>query len=168
MSTQRNETSGDATLADFAIEWEKYQNLLVKALAPLTPEQLDLRLAPHLRSIGEIARHMVGARARWLHIDLAEGDATLDALGSWDRPGAPARSAAELVDGLERTWQVLSAATARWTEAQLSEALESDDWDEPFPLTRRWVVWHLLEHDLHHGGEVSFSLGVHGLPALDL
>jgi uncharacterized damage-inducible protein DinB len=168
MSTERNGTPGDPTLAEFAVEWEKYQNLLVKSLAPLTREQLDLRLAPHLRSIGEIATHMVGARARWLRIDLAEGDATLDALGSWDRKGMPARTAAELADGLRHTWQVMRDAMVRWTEAQLSEVLESDDWDEPFPLTRRWVIWHLLEHDLHHGGEVSFSLGVHDLPAPDL
>jgi hypothetical protein len=23
----------------------------------------------------------------------------------------------------------------------------------------------VLEHDLHHGGELSFTLGMHGLPA---
>ena len=168
MSTERNETPGDPTLADFAVDWKKYQDLLVKALAPMSAEQLDLRLAPQLRSIGEIARHIVGARARWLYFDLREGDAKLEALGSWDRPGASARTAAELVDGLDHTWRVQRDAMTRWTEAQLGEVLQSDDWDEPFPLTRRWVVWHLLEHDLHHGGEVSFSLGVHGLPAPDL
>ena len=31
--------------------------------------------------------------------------------------------------------------------------------------SRAWVVWHVLEHDLHHGGEVSLTLGVHGIPA---
>jgi hypothetical protein len=34
---------------------------------------------------------------------------------------------------------------------------------------RGWVVWHVLKHDLHHGGEIGFSLGLslglHGLPA---
>ena len=35
-------------------------------------------------------------------------------------------------------------------------------------FTRRWVVWHLVEHDLHHGGEISQTLGTHGLPGLDL
>jgi hypothetical protein len=30
------------------------------------------------------------------------------------------------------------------------------------------VVWHLIEHDLHHGGEVSLILGMHGLGAPDL
>jgi uncharacterized damage-inducible protein DinB len=30
------------------------------------------------------------------------------------------------------------------------------------------VLWHVLEHDLHHGGELSLALGMHGLPALDV
>ena len=29
-------------------------------------------------------------------------------------------------------------------------------------MTRAWIVWHLIEHDLHHGGEISQSLGMIG------
>jgi uncharacterized damage-inducible protein DinB len=35
-------------------------------------------------------------------------------------------------------------------------------------LVRGWIVWHVIEHDLHHGGEVSFTLGMHGLAAPDI
>jgi uncharacterized damage-inducible protein DinB len=35
-------------------------------------------------------------------------------------------------------------------------------------FTRQWVVWHLIEHDLHHGGEISLILGSNGLTGLDL
>ncbi|HEY6285010.1 MAG TPA: hypothetical protein VIX20_05065 [Ktedonobacteraceae bacterium] len=35
-------------------------------------------------------------------------------------------------------------------------------------LSRQWVIWHVIEHDLHHGGELSFSLGAHNLAAPDL
>jgi uncharacterized damage-inducible protein DinB len=34
--------------------------------------------------------------------------------------------------------------------------------------TRQWIIWHLVEHDVHHGGEISFSLGMHGVTGLDL
>jgi uncharacterized damage-inducible protein DinB len=27
------------------------------------------------------------------------------------------------------------------------------------------VVWHVMEHDLHHGGELSLTLGMHGMAA---
>jgi uncharacterized damage-inducible protein DinB len=34
--------------------------------------------------------------------------------------------------------------------------------------TRLEVTWHVLEHDLHHGGEMGYSLGMHGLAAPDI
>jgi uncharacterized damage-inducible protein DinB len=44
-----------------------------------------------------------------------------------------------------------------------------DEWDgEVHEVSRSWVIYHVLEHDLHHGGEISLNLGMHGLPALNL
>jgi len=45
--------------------WHTYQALLIKALTPLSPEQLALGAAAPLRSIEDIATHVIGARARW-------------------------------------------------------------------------------------------------------
>ena len=50
--------------------------LIVKALGALSEEQLALRAAPPMRSAGQIARHMVGARAAWF---------------SWCAPGRSSR-----------------------------------------------------------------------------
>lgn len=44
----------------------------------------------------------------------------------------------------------------------------TDENGEEETFTRQWVIWHLLEHDLHHGGEISFVLGMHDLVAIDL
>lgn len=41
------------SLASVYKGWDGYQQLLVKAIAPLSPEQLALRAAPHLRSLSE-------------------------------------------------------------------------------------------------------------------
>jgi hypothetical protein len=30
------------------------------------------------------------------------------------------------------------------------------------------VIYHVLEHDLHHGSEVSLILGMNGLPPVDI
>ncbi len=158
----------DPTLADFAVEWEHYQDLLIGALEPLTAQQLELRAAPDLRSIRLIATHIVGARARWLRRFLGEGDPDLDDVMTWDRPEQPARTADELVDGMRRTWSALHGCLERWTEADLAHTIEREYHGETAALSRRWVIWHLIEHDLHHGGEVSFSLGMHGLAAPDL
>ena len=157
-----------STLATFYEGWQQYQLLLTRALVPLSSAQLSLRAAPHLRSLGGLVTHMIGARARWFHEMLREGDKEFAALGTWDRPGMPERNAGELVGGLETTWRVMQEAIARWTPEQWVQVYENDPGDEPATLTRQWVVWHLIEHDLHHGGEVSLTLGMHGLNAPDL
>src|ERR687887_611223 len=107
--------TAESTLPTFYQGWAVYQAQLIKAITPLSSEQLSLRAAPRLRSIGEIATHMIGARARWFHNLMGEGDQEFAALGAWDRPGMPMRSAAELVGALETTWRVMQEALRRWT-----------------------------------------------------
>jgi len=148
--------------------WDTYQELLIKAIEPLSLDQLSLRAAPQLRSIGENAAHIVGTRVGWLHYVLKEGGEDLVSR-TWGDSAQPASSATELISGLETTWQVIQDALHRWTIADLEEIFHDTDEDgEEKALTRQWVIWHLIEHDVHHGGEISFTLGMHCLAAIDL
>ena len=148
--------------------WDVYQQHLTKAIAPLSAEQLALRAAPNLRSIGMIATHIIAVRVRWFHNLMGEGSAEIAPIGRWDRSGEPERSAAELVSGLETTWQVIQDALARWALADLEYIFQDTYQGEEYSLSRQWITWHVIEHDLHHGGELSFSLGMHGLAAVDI
>lgn len=161
-----NETS--ETLAFFTQGWQNYQNQLSIALARLSPEQLALRAAPNLRSIDELARHIIGVRVGWFHYDLEEGDEDFAAFGKWGEPGSPPRSADELVSGLAKTWQVIQEVLGRYTVADLQSTVQ-DEWEgQIYTYTRGWVIWHVIEHDIHHGGEIAYSLGMHGLTAPDI
>jgi uncharacterized damage-inducible protein DinB len=152
--------------------WESYQQHLVTAIAALSPEQLTLQAAPHLRSLGEQVAHIIAVRARWLFLDLHEGGALLEPFTHWDGrhalpDGVSVRNAVELVRGLQTTWQVLQEALDRWTITDLQEVFPPTfPGEESF--TRQFVLWHLIEHDLHHGGELSFVLGMHGLTGITL
>lgn len=149
--------------------WDTYQERLVKAIEPLSADQLVLRTAPHLRSVGENAAHIVGTRAGWLYFQLERGGENLVALASWNSPDQPPHSAAELVDGLQATWQVIQDALLHWTTADLAGIVhDTDDNGEELTYTRQWVIWHLIEHDMHHGGELSFTLGTHGLAGISI
>jgi uncharacterized damage-inducible protein DinB len=161
-------TEDTSTLAVFYNGWHDYQTLLTRAIAPLTSEQLALSAAPGLRSIRTIVCHIIGGRARWFHDMMEVGGQQFAELGQWDRPGTPVREAAELVSGLETTWHVMQEALAGWTPADMQQTYKNDPGDQPEVFTRQWVIWHLIEHDLHHGGEVSLTLGMHGLTAPDL
>jgi uncharacterized damage-inducible protein DinB len=155
------------TLEAFYAGWETYQRRLIAALAPLTPEQLAIHAGAELRSIELIARHIVGARARWMHTVLGEGSVDVAALEHWDWDAldGPPPTADALIAALETTWRCIIESVQRWTPADMTQT---------FPrkrggmVSRQWVIWHLIEHDLHHGGEISLTLGMHGLPALDL
>ena len=153
------------TLAFFTQGWQNYQQQLSIALARLSPEQLALRAAPDLRSIDELARHVIAVRAGWFHYNLEEGDEDFGAFAEWSGSGSLPRSADELVSGLEKTWQVIQEVLGRSTLADLQSTVQ-DEWDgKSYTLTRGRVIWHVIQHDLHHGGEIAYSLGVHGLTA---
>jgi len=137
-------------------------------LVPLSPAQLALRAAPPLRSIDELARHIIGVRAGWFHNILGEGDDEFGAYHEWDQPDAPPRPASELVSGLEATWRSMQAALAHFMPDDLAGDVTGKRKGQTFAYRRGWVVWHVMEHDLHHGGEIAYSLGVHGLKAPDL
>ena len=155
------------TVWKFYKGWDVYQNHLVKAIEPLTAEQLELKISPNLRSIGSLARHIVRTRASWLNGLMGEGGPDVAAIAQWEYEGE-VPPAAELVRGLKVTFQAWQECLERWTPEDLEYIFRGERWGQPYELSRQWVIWHVIEHDLHHGGELSFSLGAHGLAAPDL
>jgi len=170
------------TLTTFYTSWKAYQDHLTDALAPLTAEQLGLRAAPGLRSIGENALHIIGCRVFWFTEFLGEdGGEEMKVYARWNEValgapytswnevslalGAPVPTAAELAQGLKHTWQFMADCLARWSPADMRQTFPDDGNGTPVDVSRAWVVWHVLEHDLHHGGEVSLTLGMHGIQA---
>src|SRR5207245_1500735 len=104
--------------------WRDYQKALTRAIAPRNAEQLSLRVSSNLRSVREIAAHVIGARARWFSLQFGEGGDAFKAFGSWDRPEAKVWSADEIVKGLEATWFGMQEAITRWTP---------EDWEQTWP-----------------------------------
>ena len=160
--------SNDAlALADVYVGWEADQQRLSSLIGSLTQERLALRAAPQLRTVSALASHIVAARARMTHWILRERGDGLNSLAYWDGADQPAppliRPAAELSGGLELTWQVISASLHRWTAADLADVIEWTFHGETSQLTRGQVIWNLVRHDYHHGGEITLTLGVHGV-----
>ncbi len=150
--------------------WDVSQEALIKAIAPLSAEQLTFKSSANLRSVEENCLHIIGARARWCHRVMGLGGAHFAAYSRWDHPEMPKRSADELVEGLRHSWQILQEALMQWTPVDLANTFpnENPDPGEPDPFTRQWIIWHLIEHDLFHSGEISQILGMHGIPGMEL
>ena len=159
---------GQLRLAPFYKGWEEYQRLLIEALRPLTAEQLAIDASPGQRPIWLIAAHIIGTRIGWFQGWMGEGDPALAELDPWDADGAPPRSAAELIRGLELTWAMIQECLDRWTPENLADQFTRQRPSGTVMRTRQWIIWHVIEHDIHHGGEISLTLGNHGLAAPDL
>jgi uncharacterized damage-inducible protein DinB len=157
----------NTNLTPFYEGWDRYQDLLVESIGSLTPEQLAMGAAPHLRPVWQLAAHIVSARVGWFQSVLGEAPdrPDLTEMHDWDLDDAPPRGADELVGALRQSWDLISGCLARWTPDDLDETFTTQRGNT---FTRQWIIWHVIEHDLHHGGELFFTLGMHGLPTPDL
>jgi uncharacterized damage-inducible protein DinB len=155
-------------LIRFYAGWSTYQSMLVDTISPLTPEQLALQAASNQRPAWLIAAHIIGTRVGWFHLFMGEGDPTIAAFDPWDFDDAPPRTSAELVEGLTETWTMIEDCLNRWTPDNLTDPFVRHRPDRDVTRTRGWVIWHVLEHDIHHGAELFLTLGIHGLPTPDM
>ena len=168
-----------ASLRSFYEGWANYQVLVTAALRDLTPEQLALRSAPHQWAVWQLAAHIAGTRAYWFHDILGEGDASFAdmfrveqttvpdvplAEAGWEDDTGHPRDARQLVDALTRTWRLVDECLQRWAPEDLDVTFERGTRTHH----RGWIVWHVMEHDVHHGGEISQILGSNGLPSVDI
>ena len=168
-------------LEAFYAGWAAHQRLLLDAIADLDPGQLALRPAPGAWTIWQLASHMAGSRAYWLHDVLGEGDHAVRDLfrvastavpdlalehAGWEDDERQPRTATEIVDAFQLTWGVVAECLERWTADDITVQVPQRGADRL--TTRGWVIWHLMEHEAHHGGAISIALGANGLPGLDL
>jgi uncharacterized damage-inducible protein DinB len=137
--------------------WETVRQGLVQALSTLTDEQLDFAPREGMWSLSAVARHIAHAEEAWFRhwmVGKHEG---------------PPQYTAEDYPTVESIKGLLAEVHAR-TEAYL-ETLDSADLDQPFetfwgqkgPIS--WVIWHVLEHEIHHRGEIYLMMGLVGMTA---
>ena len=115
---------------------------------------------------------MIGARYNWFSNWMGEEGTAMAQwrqLAELDEP-----KTADLVAMFELSWHVIASALDRWTSADLEQLIPApashQAWlrrkgilqEEP-PHSRQWIVWHVMEHEIHHGGELSLALGTHGV-----
>jgi uncharacterized damage-inducible protein DinB len=160
----------------FYDRWPQYNRRLTEIVAPMSDEQLAVRPSPDLWPIWATIGHTAAARPYWLCAVLGEPGADTT---PWTDPGAPdavgweddlehPRDAAELVGALDSTWAIVEGCLDRWTPAMLGETVERFYGDERQVHSRASILQRLLTHDAYHCGELSQTLGIHGLPQIDL
>jgi uncharacterized damage-inducible protein DinB len=168
-------TEQTPSLIAFYKGWGTYQQMLIEMITPLTPEQLALPASSHKWTIGMVAQHIVANRVWWFQMWMGEGSPELAPIAHWD-PADPVEqaplNAADLVAGLKSTWEMIADSLASWTHTDLEQvfsppaAMSEEERENTPSFTRQWIIWHTLEHEIHHGGELSLALGGHGLEGI--
>lgn len=164
------------SLITFYKGWGTYQRMLVDVVAPLSMEQLELSVSADKWTIGRTIQHIAANRVWWFQLWMNEGDRELASIIQWDPPGEvaepPKLTASELVEGLVSSWDMIANALARWVPEDLEQffsapkVLSEEEQEMYGDATRQWIIWHVLEHEIHHGGEISLVLGKHGLAGI--
>lgn len=160
-------------IAPFYAGWRFTNERLVERIGALSLEQLELRAASGLWPIWATAAHIAGARVYWLCAIFKEPGAertpfTGPTGEGWEDDLTHPRRASELIDALESSWKIVEDCLERWTAAMLQVEFRREVDNQIQIHTRQSVVMRLLTHDAEHCGEISQTLGVHGLTEIDL
>lgn len=141
--------------------WSDVRAGLVQALDKLTDAQLDFMPRAGLWSLRETVCHIAGTEEGWLrHIAANAGDWAEFGYAASDYPTVAALKTL-LADTHART----QADFAQEADVLL-ERVATLPWGPR--VTLEWVVWHVLEHEIHHRGEVYLMLGLMGMEAPDV
>jgi uncharacterized damage-inducible protein DinB len=160
--------------------WEGHQSSLVRAITPLTSEQLLWRPGDELNSVGELARHISLGRLVWfLRMD-APGSAELaELIDVWEEDPdgnkhivekaiTITEDATALVHWLEITGQMVETTLKTWQVGDLAKAYRHKWNGTVYAVSRQWTIWRILSHDIHHGGQIALMLGMQGIEAFEL
>jgi len=154
--------------------WPQYNRRLREVIGAMSAGQLAIRPSADRWPIWATVGHTAGMRVYWLCDVIGEpGAETMQFLGAALTTGLEddldhPRSADELVEALDSTWLLIEGCLDRWTLDMLADEFHRDFGGEPQVHSRSSILQRLFSHDSYHCGELSQTLGIHGLPQIDL
>jgi len=160
-------------IRQFYDRWPQYNRRLTEVVAAMTDEQLAIRPEPERWPIWATVSHTAAMRMYWLCGVLGESGAERTPWpdlpdDGWEDHLDHPRSSDELVWALDSTWAVVDGVLDRWTLDMLGEEVERVHGDTREFHTRSSILQRMLTHDAYHCGELSQTLGMAGLPQIDL
>ena len=154
--------------------WPQYNRRLREVMAAMTDDQLAIRASPDGLPIWAAAGHTAAMRIYWLCEIVGEpggeatpflvGESTVDWADDLDHP----HTATELADALDSTFGVVDDCLDRWNIGMLADPIQREHNGTIQIHTRGSILQRLFTHEAYHCGEFSQTLGIHGLPQIDL
>jgi uncharacterized damage-inducible protein DinB len=161
-----------ATIRPFYDMWPQYNRRLREVIGAMSAAQLAIRPSADRWPIWATVGHTAAARVYWLCDVIGEPGAEttpfLDAADGWEDDLDHPRGADELVGALDSTWRLIEGCLDRWAPAMLADKVHREYDGQTQVHSRSSILQRMLTHDAYHCGELSQTLGIHGLPQIDL
>jgi uncharacterized damage-inducible protein DinB len=140
--------------------WGQIRADLLATMDKFSEQELSFSPFKGSWPVGQILLHIADCEDNWLH-GVVQGDFKPPIFYNFS--DYPTKSA---------IYEVLDQAHTK-TIAFLNELDEKDlnviyknAYGETFPLY--WIIWHVIEHEIHHRGELSLIHGLLGREGLDV
>lgn len=140
--------------------WEQVRADLLATIDKFSDAELAFKPFEGAWSVGQIALHIADCEDNWLH-GVVRGE-----VKPWifyDFAQYSTRSA--ILELLERAHKKTVMFLDTLVEQDL-ETIYHIPTGHGFSL--RWIIWHVLEHEIHHRGELSLIHGLLGHEGLDV
>jgi uncharacterized damage-inducible protein DinB len=163
-----------ATIRPAFSKWPEYNRRLRDVVAAMSGEQLAMRPSPERWPLWATVGHTACQRVFWLCDFAGEPGAASTPFtnAAYNCPGDDdlehVLSPAQLADALDVTFRIVEGCLDRWTLEMLDEELRRPEWDGSWVHTRGSVIQRVFSHDVYHTAELNETLGIAGLPQIDL
>lgn len=153
--------------------WPQYNRRLRDVIGAMSPKELALRPSADRWPIWATVGHSAGARVYWLCDIVGEPGVETTPLDNpaeagWEDDLGHPRDADELVHALDTTFAIVERCLDRWTMDMLADEIGREYGGTVQVHTRGSILQRLFSHDAYHCGELSQTLGMFGLPQIDL
>jgi uncharacterized damage-inducible protein DinB len=139
--------------------WNEVRSGLFAALDKISDEQLDFKPRQELWSLRETVVHIAGTEDGWLrHYTANKWHDNIPQAGDYP-------TVASLKALLNHFHAITEEQFSKDPDALLEQVCQLP-WGGQVGMG--WAVWHVLEHEIHHRGEVYLMLGMMGIEAPDV
>ena len=128
---------------------------LMKAFELVPDDKLDWVPAKDMMSLGNIFLHIAECSEWWI------GD-VIDGKDSHERMSAPCPSKEKIAELLNEHWQRLDDFFTRTPEV-LEKVYKYKGKEKTREFEGRWIMMHVLEHDIHHRCQANQYLRILGI-----
>jgi uncharacterized damage-inducible protein DinB len=141
--------------------WQQIHQDTLQTIARFTPDNLSFKPFEASWTAAQIMLHIADAEAGWFQYVVQRQ------LTGWPKhytlENYPTLN--DIQSALTEVHQHTQQYLALLEESDLDRMILSPSGDK-FRLS--WIIWHVLEHEIHHRGELSLILGMLGRDGLDV